>query len=100
MGYVIKGKNVTVDRTDATLLLAHYRAAKDAEKAAKLAAQEAHDSLVALAGDAEILVDASNLQLCKLPEISRRTMPLQEALLLHPDLESIVHTSEYRRVMR
>lgn len=100
MGYVIKGKKITVDRTDATLLLSHYRSAKDAEKAARLAAAEAHDALVAMAGDAEILVDASNLQLCKLPEITRRTLPMNEALLLHPDLEPLVNVSEYRRIMR
>ena len=100
MSYVIKGKKAVVDRTDATLLLAHYRSAKDAEKAARLAALEAHDALVAMAGDAEILVDERNLQLCKLPEISRRTLPMNEALLLHPDLEALVHTSEYRRIMR
>lgn len=97
---VVKGKKQVCDRTEVTLLLSHYRAAKDAEKAANVAAEEARAALIALAGDAEILVDSSNLQLCKVPERSRRTMPLHESLLLHPDLEKIVHTSDYRVITR
>lgn len=97
---VVKGKRVVCDRTEVTLLLSHYRQAKDAEAAAKIAAEEAREALVALAGDAEILVDASNLQLCKVPERSRRSLPLQDALALHPDLEKLVHVSDYRVISR
>ena len=97
---VIKGKKQVADRTEVTVLLTRYRAAKDAEKAAKLVAEECREALVGIAGDAEILVDERNLQLCKVPERSRRTMPLAESLLLHPDLEKIVHTSDYRVITR
>jgi hypothetical protein len=97
---VVKGKRAVADRTEVTLLLSHYRAAKDAEAAAKTAADEARQALVVIAGDAEILVDSSNLQLCRLPETSRRSMPLDESLALHPDLSAIVHTSHYRTVRR
>ena len=34
MGKVVKGKRVVADRTDVTVLLTQYRAAKDAEAAA------------------------------------------------------------------
>ena len=97
---VVKGKRAVADRTEVTLLLSHYRQAKDAEAAAKLAADEAREALLKLAGDAEILVDGSNLQLCKLPERSRRSLPLVESLALHPDLERLVKTSDYRVVTR
>jgi len=97
---VIKGKKQVADRTEVTLLLANYRSAKDAEKAAKIASEECRSALVAIAGDAEILVDDHNLQLCKVPERSRRSLPLQESLLLHPDLEKIVHVSDYRVITR
>jgi hypothetical protein len=97
---VIKGKRQTADRVEVTLLLANYRAAKDAEAAANIAATECREALVEIAGDAEILVDAHNLQLCKVPERSRRSLPLVEALELHPDLEVLVHHSEYRVITR
>lgn len=100
MSKVVKGKRQVADRTDVTVLLSHYRTAKDAEAAAKIAADEARMALVALAGDAEILVDSSNLQLCKLPERTRRSLPLLESLDLHPDLDALVHVSEYRVVTR
>lgn len=97
---VIKGKRAVADRTDVVVLLGNYRQAKDAEAAAKQVADECRAALVALAGDAEILVDASNLQLCKLPERTRRSLPMTESLELHPDLESLVKTSDYRVVTR
>jgi hypothetical protein len=97
---VVKGKRQIADRTEVTLLLSHYRQAKDAEAAAKIAADEARGALVDLAGDAEILVDSSNLQLCKLPERSRRSLPVGDALDLHPDLEVLIHHSVYRVVTR
>jgi hypothetical protein len=100
MGKVVKGKRVVADRTEVTLLLSNYRQAKDAEAAAKIVAEECREALVAIAGDAEILVDASNLQMCKVPERSRRTLPLADALALHPDLERIVHVSDYRVISR
>ena len=100
MGKVVKGKRVVADRTDVTVLLTQYRAAKDAEAAAKEAAEMARESLVALAGDAEILVDSNNLQLCKVPERVRRSLPLAEALALHADLERIINVSEYRVISR
>lgn len=100
MGKVIKGKRQVADRTDVTVLLTQYRAAKDAEAAAKSAAEMARESLVELAGDAEILVDSNNIQLCKVPERTRRSLPLLEALELHADLEVLIHVSEYRVITR
>ena len=97
---VVKGKRQVADRTEVTLLLSHYRTAKDAEAAAKAAASEAHDALIALAGDAEILVDGSNLQLCKLPERHTTRLPTAEAMALHPELVELLHTTYYRVVTR
>jgi hypothetical protein len=97
---VVKGKRVVADRTEVTLLLHHYRTAKDAEAAAKEAATLAHDALLEIAGDAEILVDGSNLMLCKLPERHTTTLPAKEAIALYPKLEKLLRTTYYRVVTR
>lgn len=104
MGYktpmVIKGKRVKADRAEVTILLAHYRTAKDAEAAAKEAATAAHDALLELAGDGEILVDGSNLMLCKLPERKTTRLPAADVLALHPELAELLNTTYYRVVTR
>ena len=97
---VVKGKRKKADRTEVTLLLHHYRTAKDAEAAAKEAAQNAHDALIEIAGDAEILVDNSNLMLCKLPERHTTRLPAKEAMALHPELVELLSTTYYRVVTR
>ena len=38
--------------------------------------------------------------MCKIPERERRTMPVVQALELHPDLDSIVNHSHYRVISR
>jgi hypothetical protein len=40
------------------------------------------------------------MQLCKVPERTRRSLPLLESLALHADLEALVHVSEYRVISR
>ena len=97
---VVKGKRKKADRTEVTLLLSHYRTAKDAEAAAKEAATNAHDALIEIAGDAEILVDGSNLMLCKLPERHTTRLPAKEAMALHPELVELLNTTYYRVVTR
>ena len=97
---VVKGKRQKADRTEVTLLLSHYRAAKDAEAAAKEAATLAHDALIEIAGDAEILVDGSNLMLCKLPERHTTTLNAKDAIELHPELVELLKTTYYRVVTR
>jgi hypothetical protein len=98
--FVVKDKRKKTDRTRVTRLLNAYRVAKDAEKRAREAAEEARTQLIALAGDAEVLVDKNGVQLVKLPERSRRTLPVVDALELHPDLDALINTSYYRVVSR
>jgi len=98
--FVRIGKRKKANRAEVTKLLLAYRTHKDAEKAARAAAEEARMSLIAIAGDAEILVDKNGVPLCKIPERERRTMPVVAALELHPDLEGIVNYSHYRVITR
>lgn len=100
MLFVTPGKRRKANRTEVTKLLLAYRTAKDAEKAARTAAEDARLALIGIAGDAEILVDKNGVTMCKIPERERRTMPVVQALELHPDLESIVNHSHYRVVSR
>lgn len=98
--FVVAGKRKKVDRTKISKILVEYRTAKDAEKRAKEAAEDARTQLIALAGDAEILVDKNDVQLVKLPERSRRSLPVVDALEMHPDLDVLINTSYYRVVSR
>ena len=61
MLFVTAGKRRKANRAEVTKLLLQYRTSKDAEKAARAAAEDARLALIGIAGDAEILVDKNGV---------------------------------------
>jgi hypothetical protein len=109
---VIKNKRKKVNRDDMTALLNTLSTARSAERDAHQVAQEARNAIIEIAGDAEILTDRYGIVLCRVPEQSRRTLPVVETVAAIDELpeedqawlrdwvESQVNTSWFRRVMR
>ena len=109
---VIKNKRRKVSREDVTALLNTLSTARSAERDAHRVAEEARQAIIEIAGDAEILTDRYGIVLCRVPEQSRRTLPIKETVAAIDTLpeddqawvrdwiESQTNTSWFRRVMR
>jgi hypothetical protein len=109
---ITKGKRKRVNREDVTALLNTLTTARSAERDAHLVAEEARQAIIEIAGDAEILTDRYGVVLCRVPESSRRTIPIGNTFVaideLDPEIqewvrewvEGLITTSWFRRVTR
>lgn len=98
---VIKNSRTTLEGdtlAEATALLAQYRASKASARIADELARAAHARLAEILGDAEVGVDADGMQVVRMPERTRVTLPTDDALALAPIVASLLRTTRYRVV--
>jgi len=98
---VIKNSRVTLDQdglATAEALIAQYRAAKASARIADDLAKAAHAALAEILGEAEYAVTPEGVQVVRMPERTRRTLPVEAALELAPILAPLVNVTTYRVV--
>jgi len=98
---VVKNSRIAFDGdalASAQALIAQYRNAKASERIAADLAKAAHAALAELLGDAEYGVNLEGTPIVRMPERTRRTLPVEAALELAPILAPLVNVTTYRVV--